>query len=126
MWPFGHRVQGKLGFTRLSAANCCRIVIFSRIFINCSRELIGAITVRIRGILWVLPLLSAFILLSGCGLLPLSGPAGMDILSGQRDQTSLPYALVKVTPKVIQVLSKSGPRLIVFNDRRRPRDITFG
>jgi polysaccharide biosynthesis/export protein len=82
--------------------------------------------VRIRGILWAAPLLSAFILLSGCGLLPMSGPAGMDILSGQRDQTSLPYAVVKVTPKIVEVLSKNAPRLIVFNDRRRPRDITFG
>jgi polysaccharide export outer membrane protein len=82
--------------------------------------------VRIRGILWAVPLLGFFTLLSGCGLLPMSGPAGMDILSGQRDQTSLPYALVKVTPKVVEVLSKNAPRLIVFNDRRRPRDITFG
>ena len=83
-------------------------------------------TVRIRGILWALSLLSAFILLSGCGLLPMSGPAGMDILSGQRDQTSLSYAVVKVTPKVVEVLSKNAPRLIVFNDRRRPKDIVFG
>jgi polysaccharide export outer membrane protein len=82
--------------------------------------------VRIRGILWAVPLLGFFTLLSGCGLLPMSGPAGMDILSGQRDQTSLPYALVNVTPKVVEVLSKNAPRLIVFNDRRRPRDITFG
>ena len=58
--------------------------------------------------------------------MPMSGPAGMDILSGQRDQTSLPYAVVKVTPKVVEVLSKNAPRLIVFNDRRRPRDIVFG
>jgi len=50
----------------------------------------------------------------------------MDILSGQRDPTSLPYAIVKVTPKVIDVLAKNGPRLIAFNDRRRPRDIVFG
>jgi len=89
-------------------------------------KLIGAITVRIRGILRALPLLSAFILLGGCGLFPMSGPAGMDILSGQRDQTSLSYAVVKVTPKVVEVLSKNAPRLIVFNDRRRPRDIVFG
>jgi polysaccharide export outer membrane protein len=50
----------------------------------------------------------------------------MDILSGQRDQTSLSYALVKVTPKTVEVLSKNGPRLIIFNDRRRPKDIVFG
>jgi polysaccharide export outer membrane protein len=86
----------------------------------------GAITVRIRGTLLVLPLLSLFIALAGCGLMPISGPAGMDILAGQRDPTSLPYALVKVTPKVIDVHAKNAPRLIVFNDRRRPKDITFG
>jgi polysaccharide biosynthesis/export protein len=107
--------------------NLLQRVVFSRIFINCSPKVIGAITVRIRGILWALPLLlSAFTLLGGCGLLPLSGPAGMDILSGQRDPTSLPYALVKVTPKVIDLHAKNAPRLIVFNDRRRPRDIVFG
>jgi polysaccharide export outer membrane protein len=50
----------------------------------------------------------------------------MDILAGQRDQTSLPYAIVKVTPKVIDVLAKNAPRLIAFNDRRRPKDIVFG
>src|SRR5690348_6238641 len=87
---------------------------------------IRAITVRIRGIQLVLPLLGLLIALSGCGLMPVNGPATMDILSGQRDPTSLPYALVKVTPKVIDVLSKNAPRLIVFNDRRRPRDIVFG
>src|SRR5215813_14361661 len=87
---------------------------------------IRAITVRICGILLVLPLLSLFIALGGCGLMPVSGPATMDILSGQRDPTSLPYAIVKVTPKVIEVLAKNAPRLIAFGDRRRPRNIVFG
>src|SRR5215467_8583147 len=87
---------------------------------------IRAITVRIRGILLVLPLLGLLNVLGGCGLLPVSGPATMDILSGQRDPTSLPYAIVKVTPKVIDIHAKNAPRLIVFNDRRRPRDIVFG
>jgi polysaccharide export outer membrane protein len=50
----------------------------------------------------------------------------MDILSGQRDPTSLPYAIVKVTPKVTEVLAKNAPRLIAFGDRRRPNDIVFG
>ena len=81
---------------------------------------------RIRGILLMLPLLGSLIALGGCGWLPVSGPATMDILSGQSDPTSLPYALVKVTPKVVDVLAKNAPRLIVFNDRRRPRDIVFG
>jgi polysaccharide biosynthesis/export protein len=85
--------------------------------------------VRFRGIVVALPLtlMSLLVALGGCGgLLPVSGPATMDILSGQRDPTSLPYAIVKVTPKVIEVLSKNAPRLIAFGDRRRPRNIVFG
>ncbi len=64
--------------------------------------------------------------LGGCGWMSVNGPAATDILSGQRDPTSLNYAIVKVTPKVIEVLSKNLPRLIAFGDNRRPRDITFG
>jgi polysaccharide export outer membrane protein len=71
--------------------------------------------------------MSLLVALGGCGgVLPVSGPATMDILSGQRDPTSLPYAIVKVTPKVVEVLAKNAPRLIAFNDRRRPRNIVFG
>jgi len=85
--------------------------------------------VRFRGIVVALPLtlMSLLVALGGCGgVLPVSGPATMDILSGQRDPTSLPYAIVKVTPKVIEVLAKNAPRLIAFGDRRRPRNIVFG
>jgi polysaccharide export outer membrane protein len=64
--------------------------------------------------------------LGGCGWMSVSGPAATDILSGQRDPMSLNYAIVNVTPKVIEVLSKNLPRLIVFGDNRLPRDITFG
>jgi polysaccharide biosynthesis/export protein len=64
--------------------------------------------------------------LGGCGWMPVSGPAATDILSGQRDPASLNYATVKVTPKVIDVLSKNLPRLTAFAENRLPRDITFG
>src|SRR5262245_3612280 len=74
----------------------------------------------------MLPLLSSLIALGGCGWLPVSGPATMDILSGQRDTASLPYAMVEVTPKVVDGHATHAPRLIAFNHRRRPRDITFG
>lgn len=123
-----NRPQGsrKACFYTTIFCNLLRRIGISRISLNRSPKLIGAITVRIRGILLLLPLLGAFALLSGCGLLPVSGPATLDILSGQRDQTSLPYAVVKVTPKVIEVLSKNAPRLIAFGDRRRPKDIAFG
>ena len=34
--------------------------------------------------------------------------------------------IVKVTPKVVEVMGKNLPRLIGFKENRRPRDITFG
>jgi len=73
-----------------------------------------------------LPALTLIAALGGCGLMPVSGPATMDILSGQRDPMSLNYAIVKLTPKVIEVLSKNLPRLIGFGGNQRPRDITYG
>ena len=64
--------------------------------------------------------------LSGCGWMSVNGPAATDILSGQHDPVSLNYAVVKVTPKVIEVQSRNLPRLVAFKENRRPRDITFG
>src|SRR5450432_3063601 len=64
--------------------------------------------------------------LGGCGWMSVSGPAAMDILSGQRDPMSLNYAIVKITPRVIEVQSKNLPRLIGFGNNRLPRDITYG
>jgi polysaccharide biosynthesis/export protein len=73
-----------------------------------------------------LPALTLIAALGGCGWMSVSGPAATDILSGQRNPMSLNYAIVQVTPKVIEVLSRNLPRLIAFGDNRRPRDITFG
>ena len=64
--------------------------------------------------------------LGGCGWMSVSGPSATDILSGQHDPVSLNYAVVKITPKVIEVQSRNLPRLTAFNENRRPRDITFG
>src|ERR1043165_1270171 len=64
--------------------------------------------------------------LGGCGLMSANGPAPTDILSGQHDPVSLNYAVVKVTPKVIEVQARNLPRLVAFKENRRPRDITFG
>jgi polysaccharide biosynthesis/export protein len=72
------------------------------------------------------PALFLMAALGGCGWMSVSGPAATDILSGQHDPVSLNYAVVKVTPKVIEVQSKNLPRLTAFFDNRRPRDITFG
>jgi polysaccharide biosynthesis/export protein len=74
-----------------------------------------------------LPALTLTAALGGCGWMPVNGPAASDILAGQRDPASLNYAVVKVTPKVIEVQAKNLPRLTgAFKDNRRPRDITFG
>jgi polysaccharide export outer membrane protein len=77
-------------------------------------------------VLLALPALTLLAALGGCGWLPADGPAVTDILAGQRDPMSLRYAIVKVTPKTIEVLSKNLPRLTGFLDNSRPRDITFG
>jgi len=78
----------------------------------------------ILNILLRLTLLS--LLVGGCSLMPKSGPETMDVLLGQRDSHSLPYALVRVTPRIPAILGKAAPRLAGFEDQRRPRDIQLG
>ena len=73
-----------------------------------------------------MPALFVVAALGGCGWMSVSGPAATDILSGQHDPVSLNYAVVKVTPKVIEVQARNLPRLIAFKENQRPRDITFG
>ena len=77
-------------------------------------------------VLFRLPVLGLMVALGGCGWMAASGPATTDIVSGQRDPMSLNYAIVKVTPKIIEVQAKNLPRLKAFAENRRPRDITFG
>ena len=80
---------------------------------------------RRRSILLSLPLLAAAV--SGCALMPASVPASWDVWAGQHDPKNLPYAFVRVTPKVATVLAKAVPRLVSeFQDRSRPRDLRFG
>ncbi len=83
--------------------------------------------VGIFRVLFGVPLLILTAALGGCGWMSVNGPATSDILAGQRDPVSLNYAVVKVTPKVVEVQAKNLPRLIgAFKDNRRPRDVTFG
>ena len=81
---------------------------------------------RISRILLSLNFFFSLVALGGCGLLPTSGPTTMDVVLGQRDSHSLPYALVRVTPRVIAILGKAAPRLAAFGDKRRPRDVRLG
>jgi len=84
------------------------------------------IDVGIFRVLLGVPALILMAALGGCGWMSVSGPAATDILSGQHDPVSLNYAVVKVTPRVIEVQSRNLPRLSAFKENRRPRDITFG
>jgi polysaccharide biosynthesis/export protein len=59
--------------------------------------------------------------------MPASVPASWDVWAGQHDPKNVPYAFVRITPKVANVLAKAAPRLVSeFQDRSRPRDIRFG
>ena len=65
---------------------------------------------------------------SGCSMMPASGPQSSDITANHAaDQDRLPYALVKLTPKIVDILARNAPRLsAAFTDRRPPGDIRFG
>ena len=65
---------------------------------------------------------------AGCAVMPASGPQSWDVWAGQHDPKNLPYAFVRITPKVADVLGKAVPRLVgeFPPDRRRPKDIVFG
>jgi len=85
----------------------------------------GSVTVRGLGIQLSLPLL--LFAVGGCALMPASGPPSWDVWAGQHDPKNIPYAFVRITPKVANVLAKAAPRLVAeFPDRRRPSDIRFG
>jgi len=65
----------------------------------------------------------------GCSIMPATGPEIGEIYRGGAtdDPTRLPYALVKITPQVVDILASYAPRIgTVFPDRRPPREITFG
>src|ERR1700738_4556460 len=75
-----------------------------------------------------LAFVAATVACGGCGFLPASGPYDVSIRAGQLDPNSIDYALVKITPEVVDVLARWGPRGIAgaFRDRRPPPEIKFG
>jgi len=89
---------------------------------------VGKKVMGVRGIVGGLALLSILAVSAGCSILPTSGPASDAIRSGeQRDPEGLPFAVVRVTPQTIDVLSLQTRRLVnEFPDRRPPREIRFG
>jgi polysaccharide export outer membrane protein len=75
----------------------------------------------------LLTLLLLVVAAGGCAVMPVSGPQSWDVWAGQTDPKNLPYAFVRITPKVADVLGKAAPRLVgEFPDRSRPKDIVFG
>jgi len=63
-------------------------------------------------------------LLTACGITPASGPSSIEVpVAGD----ALPYAYVKVTREVGEILARYTPRIsTTFTDRRPPRDFQFG
>lgn len=64
--------------------------------------------------------------LGGCGFIPMSGPASLDVRN--ENTTSLPFATVQLNPDVVQLLEKYEPSGLagVIADSRPPSSIKFG
>ena len=64
--------------------------------------------------------------LGGCGFISMSGPASLDVKS--ENTTTLPYAVVKLTPEIVQLLEKFEPNGIPGSlaDSKPPSSIRFG
>jgi polysaccharide biosynthesis/export protein len=63
----------------------------------------------------------------GCSILPASGPLSSEVRAGQKDPEGLQYGLVRLTPKIVDILARAVPRLAnAFVDRSPPKDIRFG
>jgi polysaccharide biosynthesis/export protein len=73
----------------------------------------------------VLGSLSAAVV-GGCAL-PVAGPHDWDIASGQYDPKNLLYALVRLTPRTVDILAANNPQIAgEFPDRRGPEAVRFG
>ncbi len=81
---------------------------------------------RFRKFLLIACCLISSAVLGGCGFIPMSGPASLDIRN--ENTTVLPFAVVKLNPEVLQVLEKYEPNGLSGNlaDTRPPSSIKFG
>jgi polysaccharide biosynthesis/export protein len=62
----------------------------------------------------------------GCSL-PVAGPHDWDIVSGQYDPKNLVYALVRLTPRTVDILAANNPQIAgEFPDQRGPETVRFG
>jgi polysaccharide biosynthesis/export protein len=73
----------------------------------------------------LLALMTAAVI-GGCSL-PVAGPHDWDIVSGQYDPKNLVYALVRVTPRTVDILAAENRQIAgEFPDRRGPAAVRFG
>lgn len=81
---------------------------------------------RLRSVSALAASLLASVMLAGCGFIPMAGPASTDIQS--ENSTALPFAVVRLDSRVLQILEKSEPRHLpmAFADSRPPSSIRFG
>ena len=81
---------------------------------------------RLRYVLAVACCLTGAMALGGCGFIPMSGPASIDVKS--ESSATLPFAVVKLDNRVVQALAKYEPDILpgVFADSRPPASIRFG
>lgn len=66
---------------------------------------------------------------AGCIITPGSGPLGADVQRAKEgnEQAALPYALVKLTPDIVNILGQHIPRLsTAFADKTPPKSFRFG
>ena len=76
-------------------------------------------------VLSLLALMTAAVI-GGCSL-PVAGPHDWDIVSGQYDPKNLIYALVRVTPRTVDILAAENRQIAgEFPDRRGPEAVRFG
>jgi polysaccharide export outer membrane protein len=89
---------------------------------------LGAFLKRFPHHLAILSIAALSSLGAGCAMMPASGPQSMDIKSGQNaEPDSLPYALVRLNPDVVQILGRYTPRLsTAFANRTPPKAFRFG
>ena len=89
---------------------------------------VGGVNLLVRKIASVATL-GAFLALAGCTnyWMPVAGPQSWDIQGHVQPPGSLPYALVKISPPVLDIEAANAPRLTsIFRDRRPPGEIRFG
>jgi polysaccharide export outer membrane protein len=84
-------------------------------------------TGRGRGILTRMLCIGILGVSGGCSFLASDGPSSIDIRAAQPAGLSLPYALVPLTPEVVDVLSRTAPKIgNSFVNWRPPTQIVFG